>query len=91
MRQFLRIIQLRKPIYVEIINKEKKEILIRPVKEYFIDKKNIEIENDISNNLDNSIGIKIVNKILYRDGEQVKSATGVELVKNIFNNGYKSR
>ena len=70
-----------KPIYVEIINKEKKEILIRPVKEYFIDKKNIEIENDISNNLDNSIGIKIVNKILYRDGEQVKSATGVELVK----------
>jgi len=70
-----------KPIYVEIINKEKKEILIRPVKEYFIDKKNIEIENDISNNLDNSIGIKIVNKILYRDGEQVKAATGVELVK----------
>jgi len=70
-----------KPIYVEIINTEKKEILIRPVKEYFIDKKNIEIENDISNNLDNSIGIKIVNKILYRDGEQVKSATGVELVK----------
>ena len=55
--------------------------MIRPVKEYFIDKKNIEIENDISNNLDNSIGIKIVNKILYRDGEQVKSATGVELVK----------
>jgi DNA-directed RNA polymerase subunit beta' len=70
-----------KTVYVEIIHKEKREILIRPVKEYFIGKKNIEIENDTSNNLDNSIGIKIVNKILYRDGEQVKSATGVELVK----------
>ena len=29
-----------------------------------IDKKNIEIENDISNNLDNSIGIKIVIKMI---------------------------
>jgi DNA-directed RNA polymerase subunit beta' len=67
--------------YVELTDTENNQILIRPVIEYFINKKDIKIKNKYSSASDDSINVKLVNKILYRDGEHIKSAKGIDLVK----------
>ena len=67
--------------YVELTDTENNQILIRPVIEYFINKIDIKIKNKHSNAADDSINVKLVNKILYRDGEHIKSAKGIDLVK----------
>lgn len=61
--------------------KSEKYILVRPIVEYAIENRNHVLEQDIINDLGNTFKLIIVRKLLYKDGEKIKSLRGVDLLK----------
>ena len=69
-------------IYVERINyKNENKILIRPVTEFKIENKEINIHQDYLIQNNQNIQIKSIQKVLFKDGQRVKSKYGVDLIK----------
>lgn len=56
-------------------------LLLRPVIEYEIKKEEDILEQNIINDLENSFKLKIVRKLLYKDGERVTALQGTDLLK----------
>nr|YP_009295987.1 RNA polymerase beta'' subunit [Schizymenia dubyi]AOM64922.1 RNA polymerase beta'' subunit [Schizymenia dubyi] len=60
---------------------EKRFILIRPVIVYAIPNKNIEFQYADNSFGTNTFNLKLIRRTYFRDGERIKSISGVELVK----------
>ncbi len=61
--------------------KSEQWLLVRPVVEYIIDKRDHLLEQDIINDLGDVFKLSIVRKLLYKDGEKVRSLNGIDLFK----------
>ena len=69
-------------IYVEKFqSKNQDELLIRPVIEFKIDNEEIELSQNYITKDNNSIAIKTTKRVLFKDGQRVKSKYGVDLLK----------
>jgi DNA-directed RNA polymerase subunit beta' len=68
--------------FVEGIKKEEKSyILMRPVFEYKIHEKNELVSEIQKQNSNNSIQLNVVQRLLYKNEEKVKSVDGIDLIK----------
>jgi DNA-directed RNA polymerase subunit beta' len=67
--------------YSCLVEKINEGILIRPADEYYINKKQFQIETGHSLNGSQSIGINFTQNLLFKEGEKIESINGVDLVK----------
>jgi DNA-directed RNA polymerase subunit beta' len=56
-------------------------LLIRPVVTYFVSQNNMNLEQFLTNDPRTKIHIDVVKRVLFKDGEKVKSVEGVNLLK----------
>lgn len=73
---------LKQRVCIDYITiKSEQWVLVRPVVEYIIDERKYILEQDVINDLSNNFRLSIVRKLLYKDGEKIKSLRGVDLFK----------
>lgn len=70
-------------VFIELItSNEKLNVFVRPVKEYFItNNSSLILEQEFISESSHFIKLNVVNRLPYKDGERVKSISGIELLK----------
>lgn len=68
--------------FAEVINNKKGSfLLIRPVIEYPVSKNNLDLQQIVTCDLRTALHINVVKKVLFTDGERIKSVNSVNLLK----------
>lgn len=69
-------------VFVELLTElSSKSILVRPVIEYKIDEEYKELNQTCISDIDQSISLKLVKRLPFKDGEKIQSIKGVDLLK----------
>jgi DNA-directed RNA polymerase subunit beta' len=64
-----------------LIERVEQGILIRPIDQYYVNKKQFQVETEHSLNGNQSISINLVQHLLFKEGERIESIQGIDLVK----------
>jgi len=64
-----------------LIERVEQGILIRPIDQYYVNKKQFQVETEHSLNGNQSISINLVQHLLFKEGERIESIQGMDLVK----------
>ena len=69
-------------VFVELLTElSSKSILVRPVIEYNIDEEYKELNQTCISDIDQSISLKLVKRLPFKDGEKIQSIKGIDLLK----------
>jgi DNA-directed RNA polymerase subunit beta' len=69
-------------VFVELLTElSSKSILVRPVIEYKIDEEYKELNQTCISDIDQSISLKLVKRLPFKDGEKIQSIKGIDLLK----------
>jgi len=69
-------------VFVELSTElSSKSILVRPVIEYKIDEEYKELNQTCISDIDQSISLKLVKRLPFKDGEKIQSIKGIDLLK----------
>ncbi len=67
--------------YTSLIEEISLGILIRPIEEYYLDKKPFQVKTEHLSDHNEPIEINLIQHLLFKEGEKIESVDGIDLVK----------